>query len=172
MHHGFDGFDGFYLHDSQYCNFDMHSFCIEARGVFLLVDIFDSLFVDEPEQGDTVNIVACFSALVEESLGRPAVFLLELTNGTTATLGVDFFPNTTSPFLTIPATFSGTFVQCITVSVFGDSEEEGFEIIAYSLTALSELDRVATPLIVIGIEDNFGNYTKTHGAFYYRAVVT
>ena len=135
--------------------------CIEQLqviGVFLVVNISDGAHVEEPEQGDTADIVACFSADIDEPLGRFAVFqLFELSNITSATFGIDFLPNITSPFLTIPATFSGTFMQCITISVFGDSEQEGSEVIAYHLLTLSELDRVATPLIIIEIEDNFGN---------------
>ena len=107
--------------------------------------------------GNVTNLVICFSADVGQAIGRDAVFRFELMSEfATATIGVDFLPNITSEFLTIPATFSGTFLQCINFAVFGDLEEEEFEAILYHLTALSELDRVDTPLLTIGIVDSFG----------------
>ena len=116
----------------------------------------EGVLVTEPMFGNVTNLVICFLADVSQALDRDAVFQFELSNFSTAIFGVDYLPNINSKFLTIPATFSGTFMHCITFAVFGDLEEEDFEAILYQLTALSELDTVDTPSLTIVIVDSFG----------------
>ena len=110
----------------------------------------------EPEFPDTSSVVTCLMANVSQPLRRAAVFEIQLTNISIATFRVDFDANITSPFVVIPATFAGTFMQCINVTIFGDFLEEDDELISYQFSARSELDTVVTPMFSILIVDRFG----------------
>ena len=131
---------------------------IPLVGVMLEATV-TSKTVQEPEFPDISSVVTCLMANISQLQRRAAVFEFQLTNVSTASFGVDFLPNATSAFVVIPASFSGTFVECINVFIFGDLQEEGDEMIIYRLSALSELDTVVTPMFSILIVDRWSKST-------------
>ena len=126
---------------------------ITEQGVTLVL-LSNTFIILEPDSGENTNPTACLQVNVEHPLGRDVMFEFELSNLTTATLGVDFLPNETSSFLTIPGSFSGEFFRCLVVTVFGDDQFESDEIVVYEFRALSPLDSVFSPVLHISIIDN------------------
>ncbi len=119
----------------------------------------------ELDTRDFATVRACFTAELDRPLfTRDAVFEFILSNLTTATFGVDFIPNTNNSFLTIPATFSGRFEECIEVFIIGDNDIETDEVVVYDLIPLSSLDTVLFPSgassLVINILENDGTYIR------------
>ena len=108
----------------------------------------------EPDTGNNTNATICFQANINQPMNRDIMFEFELSNLTTATLGVDFLPNETASFLTIPANFTGEFFRCLVITVFGDNQFEGDEVIVYELRAVSPLDVVQFRSIVVTIIEN------------------
>ena len=85
-------------------------------------------------------VTACFTSDVTIPLIRDALFLLTLSNSTTATVHQDF--DSAPSFITVPTNFSGFFEVCINISIMDDSTVEDDEIIEYDVLPLSELDVV------------------------------
>ena len=93
---------------------------------------------------------ACFSSEVDIPLIRDAVFLLSLSNSSTAIIEQDFVPE--SSLIAVPTNFSGFFEMCLNITIIDDSIVEAEEIIAYDLLPLSELDTVLFPGNLSSIE--------------------
>ncbi len=96
--------------------------------------------VIEPDQGETVELTTCFTAQVDNPLRRDTVFTLNLTNLTTARIGVDFTRDSESFVLIIPRSFSGLYSVCTSLTIFGDDEFYGNRRVVYDITARSSLD--------------------------------
>lgn len=125
-----------------------------AVGVILQVNP-PTINVIEPDDGATYNATVCFSANVREGLDRSAIFELNrVYPNTTATLGVDYYPDFDSSLIEIPMGFSGFFETCRRFVIRGDSQiENQQEQIVYETTALNMFDNVTDNQFVIIIYD-------------------
>ena len=116
----------------------------------------------EGNSGDFTSFQLCFSALVDEPLGRFAVFQFNETNRTTATFGVDFIVNINSSFVVIGPDFAGLFSFCLQLFIIGDDQVEPDEVVDYLLIPLSEFDAVdlggAASLRFGILDDDDGTY--------------
>ena len=92
--------------------------------------------VIEPDSGESVSASVCFTAALNEPFDEDITFSLlfvSITSSATATFGVDFRPDFTSPFLTIPANFTGETSRCYGFEIIGDDEYERDEIVVYEV---------------------------------------
>lgn len=117
----------------------------------------------EPDYGEHVNATGCFSAYIDQPLNRSAIFVFIVNNMTNATLGSDIqFTTISPPYLAIPAYFSGTFNECVTIIVLGDNAIEDNERLVFDIRPLSSFDRVEFPAFsgadsfILNIFDNDG----------------
>ena len=118
--------------------------------------------VTEPDAGQTTTVTGCFSANLTQPRMMDHSFEFVLSSLSTASPGLDFFPNLSSPLLTIPASFTGSvYATCLDVLILGDNTPEvSPEVAVYTLRPLAPQDSVVYPLgrnsLVINIFDNDG----------------
>ena len=139
---------------------------VDPVGVTLFVQTAE-FNVLEPELDQSVVVTECFIANITQMRSIDNVFEFILLNSSTATSGLDYFVNRSSPFITIPATFTGIYSECVDIEIFGDNITEGDELIEYSLQPLSSEDSVQYPpgsnSIRIFIFDNGMSCTRRLG---------
>ena len=112
-------------------------------GITLTLDAPLNINITEGNSGEVFSFETCFSAQVDEPLGRFAVFQFNETNLTTVTFGSDFFVDLESSFVTIATPdFAGLLSFCLEVSIIGDDMFEPDEVLDFDLVALSERDAV------------------------------
>ena len=116
----------------------------DPGGVTLFVQTAE-FNVLEPVLGQSVVVTGCFFTNITQMRSTDDVFEFTLLNSSMATDGLDFFVNSSSPFITIPATFTGIYFECVDIEIFGDNITEGNELIEYSLQPLSSEDTVQYP---------------------------
>ena len=91
----------------------------------------------EPDSGESVSASVCFTATLNEPFDEDITFsvlFINIFSSATATFGVDFRPNFTPPFITVPANFTGDFSQCYEFEIIGDDDYERDETIVYEVT--------------------------------------
>jgi hypothetical protein len=112
--------------------------------------------VTEPDDGMNVTVSSCFQANVTRTRRRAAVFALVILNTSTAYSGSDFSEYT--PYIVIPAGFSGLFTECVNISITGDNIIEEDEVIEYDVEPMSDRDTVSfSDPLRVNIFDNDGN---------------
>jgi hypothetical protein len=85
---------------------------------------------------------ACFTVFLNRPRFRDSVFIITVSNMSTATPGSDFEPLQN---ITVPADLPGeVFEECVNITVIGDTIVEDDELIVFALTALSPLDMVTS----------------------------
>lgn len=126
----------------------------------MTLQVLDAQFtVYEPDEGHAKHFSGCFSADIGQPLGRDAVFQLIIDANDFANL--DLSVNIDSPFtITIPSSFSGEFLQCITGTLYGDNRFEDNRTIIIDVRPHSSVDSVTyvyppnASSVVIDIIDN------------------
>ena len=113
----------------------------------------------EPDEGESESrVMSCFSARLDDPLGRDAVFHLVHADVINATLIGQFF--TYEPRdVVIPGDFSGFYNVCVNATVLGNNVFGGYRSIKINVEAESPFDRVLRPRFVVNIEeDDTGKY--------------
>ena len=118
------------------------------------------LNVTEGGRGQETAASVCFRAVLPRPLTRPAIFTLIDSNASTATSGIEFYPNITIPDVVIPTNFSGEFLTCIDIVIVGDDVVEDAERVVYGVQPTVGQGTVVFPpntdSIVINIWDDEG----------------
>lgn len=151
------------------CIISVHIFLIEYDVTLIIQDSIVNVM--EPVLGESVTAAVCFTATLNTSINRDAIFDIFPSSPSNASLNIDFFLNASNP-LTIRAGFNGMFMQCINFTVIGDNIFEGPEVASYEIRPRSLFDQVVFPpdvqlnLIMLNIMDNIGKLS----AFFCRDV--
>jgi hypothetical protein len=99
------------------------------------------LTIYEGDEENTVN-QTCFTAFLNRPRFRDSIFIITVSNMSTATPGSDFKPLQNIP---VPADFPGEVLEeCVNITVIGDTIVEEDELILFAVTALSPLDMVTS----------------------------
>ena len=119
------------------------------------------LSTTEPDIDETEHVAHCFTVRSDNSLVRDVIFNFTLSPVSTASINIDFYLNTSSSALTIPAGSSGNISMCLDFAIFGDREFEVTEVIAYELSPSSQFDQVVFPpgsnnLLLVNVSNNLG----------------
>ena len=114
--------------------------------------------VTEYDLGDYSIARVCFTAELNESLLRDAVFDIIISSRSTV---VNY--NISSPQLVIPSHFTGQFNMCVAFTFFGNDRIDGNRTLLYNIRPQSPLDSVYIPsshngtyLVVTVIDDEEG----------------
>lgn len=109
----------------------------------------------EPDENETVIFTTCFTTTVVLARRRPAEFEFVILNSTTVdTEDIGFNVST----LTIPVGFNGSYTECASAVVIGDSLVEEDEVLLVGIRPLSDRDSVLFSELIFDIIDNDGNY--------------
>lgn len=110
--------------------------------------------ITEPDEGEEVNTLVCFEAMVDIPRRRDAVFQFAISNLTTFT-SVNFSAN-----LMIPMDFVGLFNSCLNLTLVGDSIVESNTAFTVEVLPLSDRDTVQFPQgadsLIFNVFDNDG----------------
>ena len=114
--------------------------------------------VTEPDGGEFTTVTGCFTANLSQPRAVDHSFQFVLSDMSTAT-SLDFFPNISSPILTIPAgVIDSAYTTCIDVVIIGDNVPEPTEFVFYDVVPFLMSDSVVYPgrasRITITIFDN------------------
>lgn len=129
--------------------------CISIPDIPLVLSVLTpEVSVTEPDSGESTLVTGCFSANLTQPQIMNHMFELRVSPNSTADIGSDYYFNTSSQFLTVPAGVS-MYTTCVDVTVIGDYVAEVTELIIVTVVPLLPHDSVAYPQDVrIFIFDN------------------
>ena len=120
--------------------------------------------VTEPDGGQFTTVRGCFTANLTQPRAMDHLFQFVLSPSSTAGQ-LDFYPNVSSPILTIPANVTNSqYTTCVDIVIIGDNVAEPPEFVIYTIAVLSPEDSVVYPpgfdSLIINIFDNDNGKVK------------